>query len=63
MVLKTVKCSEVEWDVEPEDLDSNLGQVPVTWASSSSCKAVIVIIPISQGDCEISEKIMKVETI
>ena len=32
MVLKTVKCSEVEWDMEPEDLDiKNLGQVPVTW--------------------------------
>ena len=31
-VLKTVKCSEVEWEIEPEDLDiKNLGQVPVTW--------------------------------
>lgn len=38
MIVETVKCSEVEWNVEPEDLGSDLGQVSVTQASGASCK-------------------------
>ena len=59
MVLKTVKCSEVEWDMEPEDLDiKNLGQVPVTWFLMYSGDNHNTHLT---GNCEMSEKIMKVE--
>lgn len=58
MVLNTVICSEVEWDMEREDLDSNLGQVPVTWALVPRGSGSYTHLT---GNCEMSQKIMKVE--